>query len=86
MSGSVNVIFACPDCRTIYRALQEKTFKLSQGMFNCLDCEAVVHRWTGRYVYLSWRSESVKRPAISLKSGNGIRQGGKTNRGDRGTT
>jgi protein-arginine kinase activator protein McsA len=47
------VHFACHKCGVIYRAVQ--TRHASSGRFDCLDCFAEVHKWSGIYDYTAWK-------------------------------
>jgi hypothetical protein len=49
------VIFSCPQCRLLYSAEQERFTRESAGRFDCIDCNAEIFSWSGRYDYVRWR-------------------------------
>jgi hypothetical protein len=43
------VIFSCPKCGIAFRATQEQFPYERPVRFDCVDCNAGVHSWTGLY-------------------------------------
>ena len=46
------VIFSCRCCDSIYEAIQEHT--KGRGNFDCAECGATVHSWSGDYRFSDW--------------------------------
>src|SRR5665213_1853012 len=66
MTARIDVIFCCPNCDLIYQATQERAPGRG-GRFDCMKCNAEIHRWSGEYDFVVWRplSERVlKRPKV----------------------
>ncbi|GAC1688181.1 MAG: hypothetical protein PVS2B2_26940 [Candidatus Acidiferrum sp.] len=53
------IIFACPGCGACYRADQHFVEAAKADQFTCPVCDAVVHRWEGRYAYYAWKRETT---------------------------
>jgi hypothetical protein len=51
----ISVIFTRPECALVYVALQERRRNKIAGRFDCTDCGAMVHAWSGAYNYPIWR-------------------------------
>ena len=54
MVDGTSIIFSCPKCGATFRAVQQRKFNVSQESFACLDCDTIVHRWSGVYDYTDW--------------------------------
>jgi predicted RNA-binding Zn-ribbon protein involved in translation (DUF1610 family) len=54
----IGVVFVCPKCTSLYVAMQERRREKITGRFDCTDCGAMVHAWSGVYDYPSWRLTS----------------------------
>jgi predicted RNA-binding Zn-ribbon protein involved in translation (DUF1610 family) len=54
----IGVVFACPKCTSLYVAMQERRREKVTGRFDCTDCGAMVHAWSGVYNYPGWRLTS----------------------------
>ena len=50
------VVFVCPHCQSIYQAVQVPQPTAAYGWFQCENCEAVVHEWTGMHTYRDWQA------------------------------
>src|SRR4030081_1348846 len=47
--------FTCPKCGLGYQAIKEWfPDDVSGGRFECIECFAEVHSWTGLYDYIGW--------------------------------
>jgi hypothetical protein len=55
------VIFICPKCSVLYRTEQETFTQDSAGHFDCIDCNAEVHAWRGRYDFVRWKAMTIRR-------------------------
>jgi hypothetical protein len=51
----IGVFFACPKCTLLYLAVQERRRDKLTGRFDCTDCGAAIHAWSGAYNYPIWR-------------------------------
>lgn len=51
-SRSITVIFGCQYCDAVYEAIQERV--AGGGKFECNNCGAIVHAWSGQYNFTDW--------------------------------
>jgi predicted RNA-binding Zn-ribbon protein involved in translation (DUF1610 family) len=51
----ITVVFACPQCGSVYRASQYRGMGAHFGVFNCVSCHAQVYAWSGLYDFLDWQ-------------------------------
>ena len=58
--GGCNIIFACPKCGATFRAVQKRKSNVPLDSFACLNCDTVVHRWSGVYDYIDWHPFKIR--------------------------
>jgi predicted RNA-binding Zn-ribbon protein involved in translation (DUF1610 family) len=51
--SKILVYFACHECGRLYLTSQQSHH--GRGYFDCRDCGASVHTWSGRYDFTDWR-------------------------------
>ena len=56
LPGSISTErFTCPKCGLGYQAIKEWfPDDVSGGRFECIECFAEVHSWSGLYDYIGW--------------------------------
>jgi predicted RNA-binding Zn-ribbon protein involved in translation (DUF1610 family) len=54
LGAKTTVVFACPKCSLVYRAMQERRSPSGSGRFQCGNCGAEIYRWSSYYDYLEW--------------------------------
>jgi predicted RNA-binding Zn-ribbon protein involved in translation (DUF1610 family) len=54
-SFAVTVHFSCPKCGLSYKVIQEKVPEKRTGRFDCMDCRAELHVWSGIYDFTGWK-------------------------------
>ena len=54
------ITFVCLKCGRGYRATQEQFPYERPGRFDCKDCNAEVHSWTGVYDFIGWKAIETK--------------------------
>jgi predicted RNA-binding Zn-ribbon protein involved in translation (DUF1610 family) len=59
--STTTVIFCCPKCGITYRAIQDRFPDERPGRFDCVDCNAEVHAWTGFYDFTCWKAMTIRR-------------------------
>jgi predicted RNA-binding Zn-ribbon protein involved in translation (DUF1610 family) len=60
-AAQTTVVFACPKCGAIYRALQTRTSEVKTQRYACPGCKAQVHAWSGVYDYSEWTKVAKRR-------------------------
>ena len=59
----ITVVFACPECATVYRASQYRGVGTHFGVFNCVACHTQVYSWSDIYDFLDWQVGFSSAPA-----------------------
>ena|SRR6267142_5924991 len=59
-------IFSCPKCGLGYGAIRAQFPDKRAGRFECIDCFAEVHSWSGVYDCIGWKA-IVMEPAVMGK-------------------
>jgi hypothetical protein len=57
------VIFCCLACHQAYEATQERYPYERPGRFDCIECNAEVHAWSGFFDYTGWKALALS-PAV----------------------
>ena len=63
--NSTAVVFLCPDCGAVYKAVQQYVESTQLGYFDCSDCNSLVHSWHEVYNYFAWTPVLVKKEGRS---------------------
>lgn len=58
----ITVHFTCPKCGLGYKATQEQHAEKAGGHFDCIDCRAEVHAWSGIYDFTRWQAVVMRSP------------------------
>jgi hypothetical protein len=53
----ITAYFACPKCGLGFKTTQEQVGEKRTGHFDCTDCRAQVHAWSGIYDFTDWQAE-----------------------------
>ncbi|MCC8952860.1 hypothetical protein H8B02_05085 [Bradyrhizobium sp. Pear77] len=51
---TVSVMFVCGGCKAVYEASQVS--RPATKYFRCEQRDGIVHRWSGNYDYVQWKS------------------------------
>jgi hypothetical protein len=63
----ITVHFTCPKCGLGYKATQEHVPGNNAGRFECINCFAEVHSWSGVYDYAAWKAIKMRPRVIRRK-------------------
>jgi hypothetical protein len=59
----VTVHFSCPNCLSVYCAIQERRAEKRYDAFHCDHCGTPVHEWTGLYDFFGWNAVTKSQPS-----------------------